>query len=1073
MMWMIDPTYLRTIVDGLSSGALQKDNSSALPQGLVGVYEEGIPPASQVNERKKFLEFFGVWALMKKEVSADFVVSLLDGWFEEEVIAFIGRYSKWFNSPASGVYTLYHERFRTFVLQKISGSQLRDINNRLIMACNDALTRRLNDEWERYALEYLSAHLLQPSLDTKERGSELKALAYNTNHWNRQIEISKGFDWSKKMLNEMMLWASKYDDDEVIECALNKVDLHHQEQNDAPRIVELVAQNDIETALHRIESFGGNDKEGLQRKFILYMLCLMELTLLGSKNQLWRKEAIEKLLKHLDDNLPIDHSVLNWNDFFPSYLIYLMVYEWSNWGVDIYTIYKYSENVNFEWLDNWDIILNEEEIEILILLDVHLQNKSLTFNLIKYLDKKKDNDYANDYSLYLTDENIKINLIIEDSKRLYLKGCIKEAKKQLNLVFLNQAQIIEVEDRINLLRLLSRENYNQGYELHSIEILQILYDIINIINDESKDYEISNLVDDYIFIDQIDKAILLIDKIEDPFYKIYAIISIIEKSKATKYSSYTSLNSELYNCLDKIEDDFKKGYAQSKVTQFIFKHAGFKEAFQYAVKINGGGGWFRDNALGELAIELIREGDVQTAIDIVNDNEIVFVKSSEVYMCAIKKYLKDGNSQMAVKLLNFVVDAENRNECFNEILQSYLINQNITLLVDFLSNMTNLSLSIDKYDKARFIREAIEYAIKKRIVDFDIVLASELFDNYDLFVFNMAQAKISIKENNTSDVDLYLNKAIENINAQESELVKDYLREQIIELYNKLNRINDSLELSKSIKEKTLSVKSIISSYQATYSYRNYYNKDYLYSELNDLRTQCLELIDPKDKVTSLLSLSNLAQKLEFEKMYKSIFKDLEIIVNREGDKFNKACMLSYVSTDLFRRGNLKESKSMIQEALSISELIQNVYDRNSAISNILLEILNQGDIQSFQNICTDMQLTDKFDFWRKSSGLIRSKMGVIMAFNLCKIFANSEFREPYIRGLIDDLTIEECNHDVIFSAIANSSQDSKALFKILQKHAIYLLFLAGHSGEKLDRFNRTLNIQWAIDIKNDLINEP
>jgi hypothetical protein len=875
------------------------------------------------------------------------------------------------------------------------------------------------------------------------------------------------------MLNEMMLWASKYDDDEVIECALNKVDLHHQEQNDAPRIVELVAQNDIETALQRIESFGVNDKEGLQRKFILYMLCLMELTLLGSKNQPWRKEAIEKLLKHLDDNLPIDHTVLNWNDFFPSYLIYLMVYEWSNWGVDIYTIYKYSDNVNFEWLDNWDIILNEEEIEILILLDVHLQNKSLTFNLIKYLDRKKDNDYANDYSLYLTDENIKINLIIEDSKRLYLKGCIKEAKKQLNLVFLNQAQIIEVEDRINLLRLLSRENYNQGYELHSIEILQILYDIINIINDESKDYEISNLVDDYIFIDQIDKAILLIDKIEDPFYKIYAIISIIEKSKATKYSSYNSLNTELYNCLDKIEDDFKKGYAQSKVTQFIFKRAGFKEAFQYAVKINGGGGWFRDNALGELAIELIREGDVQTAIDIVNDNEIVFVKSSEVYMFAIKKYLKDGNSQMAVKLLNFVVDAENRNECFNEILQSYLINQNITLLVDFLSNMTNLSLSIDKYDKARFIREAIEYAIKKRIVDFDIVLASEFFDNYDLFVFNMAQAKISIKENNTSDVDLYLNKAIENINAQESELVKDYLRVQLIELYNKLNRINDSLELSKSIKEKTLSVKSIISSYQATYSYRNYYNKDYLYSELNDLRTQCLELIDPKDKVTSLLSLSNLAQKLEFEKMYKSIFKDLEIIVNREGDKFNKACMLSYLSTDLFRRGNLKECKSMIQEALSISQLIQNVYDRNSAISNILLEILNQGDIQSFQNICTDMQLTDKFDFCRKSSGLIRSKMGVIMAFNLCKIFANSEFREPYIRCLIDDLTIEECNHDVIFSAIANSSQDSKALFKILQKHAIYLLFLAGHSGEKLDRFNRTLNIQWAIDIKNDLINEP
>ena len=76
------------------------------------------------------------------------------------------------------------------------------------------------------------------------------------------------------MLNDMMLWASKYSEDEVIECALNKVDLHHQEQNDAPRIVELIALNEIDTALQRLEAFCANDKEGLQRKFILYMLCL-------------------------------------------------------------------------------------------------------------------------------------------------------------------------------------------------------------------------------------------------------------------------------------------------------------------------------------------------------------------------------------------------------------------------------------------------------------------------------------------------------------------------------------------------------------------------------------------------------------------------------------------------------------------------------------------------------------------------------------------------------------------------------------------------------------------------------
>ena len=65
-----DPTYLRSIYDGLSAGSINKDNATALPIGLVGVYEEALPPASNVNERKKFMEFFAVWAILKKEVSA-------------------------------------------------------------------------------------------------------------------------------------------------------------------------------------------------------------------------------------------------------------------------------------------------------------------------------------------------------------------------------------------------------------------------------------------------------------------------------------------------------------------------------------------------------------------------------------------------------------------------------------------------------------------------------------------------------------------------------------------------------------------------------------------------------------------------------------------------------------------------------------------------------------------------------------------------------------------------------------------------------------------------------------------
>ena len=48
---------------------------------------------------------------------------------------------------------------------------------------------------------------------------------------------------------------------------------------------------------------------------------------------------------------------------------------------------------------------------------------------------------------------------------------------------------------------------------------------------------------------------------------------------------------------------------------------------------------------------------------------------------------------------------------------------------------------------------------------------------------------------------------------------------------------------------------------------------------------------------------------------------------------------------------------------------------------------------------------------------------------------------------------------------------DIESMEKILQNHALNELFFSDASNEKIERLNRTLNIQWAIDIKNQLPN--
>jgi hypothetical protein len=338
------------------SGDLHKDNASSLPLGLVGMYEEALPPASSVIERRKFLEFFAVWALLKKEVSVVFLMTLLEGWSEETIIYYINKYSKWFNSPQNGKYVLYHERLRAFILQKISKKQFYTCNETIIKVAHGALSRRSGDEWERYALEYLSNHMLIPSIEKGDAFS-LKSLSNDTTHWKRQIKISKGFEWSKRMLNDMMLWASKFDDDGVIECALNKVDLLHLEQNDALGILEFISQGEIEIALQRIDYFNTtNTSIGIQKKFILFYLILLDV-INNNQDEQSKKKNIDVILNKLDLSIPKDLKVFDFSNFFPIELMLLLTDSLIKLDVNIYRILQksseFQNEIEYYSLDNF------------------------------------------------------------------------------------------------------------------------------------------------------------------------------------------------------------------------------------------------------------------------------------------------------------------------------------------------------------------------------------------------------------------------------------------------------------------------------------------------------------------------------------------------------------------------------------------------------------------------------------------------------------------------------------------------------------------------------------------------
>ncbi len=186
----LEPSYLRYIYDGLEKGDLHPDNAASLPEGLIGLYEEAFDENKPAAERQKLLNTFVVWALLKKEVSAQFVAEIL-GVPPQEIIDFIANYSSWFTSPESGKYQLYHERLKVYLLQKVSEVSVNFILSNLIIC----LTKKNQSvEISNYAKEWKGFYFLlngdiTSGFDFLQEKLQENMNDQNQNWWENTFEL--------------------------------------------------------------------------------------------------------------------------------------------------------------------------------------------------------------------------------------------------------------------------------------------------------------------------------------------------------------------------------------------------------------------------------------------------------------------------------------------------------------------------------------------------------------------------------------------------------------------------------------------------------------------------------------------------------------------------------------------------------------------------------------------------------------------------------------------------------------------------------------------------------------------
>ena len=1146
-MHHLEPTYLRYIYDGLIKGSIHPENAAELPDGLIGLYEEAFDERTSVVERQKLLQRFAIWTLLKKEVSASFVAEVL-GDTEDEIQDFISKYSAWFNSPESGKYQLYHERLKVYLLQKLSEKEIHELHEKLISRLEKAIEEQQADEFEWYGLEFLAGHLGANAM-LNGNGCKLLALAYDQAHWQRQLKISKGFNWTKTGLKAVMAWASKYNEDEVIECGLQMVDLHHQEQNAAPQIVALVAEGDFDSALKRIEHFSGNDKEGLKRKFILYMLCLMELTLLESKDKPFRKEGIEKLLKHLDEQLPVDHSILTWNNFFPSYTVFLMFFEWAALGLDYLIVNKRTDdwngliksssnpyflfpikengpysNLQFEVLKECARSLCSEKLKSRYLAIISTELKKQ-----RQIEKAASTiQEALEYARDISDDLIKCIALANISTELIKQSQIEKARFLLSEAIENARGISNEFVQKEAIEHINNEKMYCCIELAKQEKVNEAIRFAQDISDDSiKSIAIANISTELTKLGKIKEAQIQIKlslkcarSLNFELSRATPLAKIsTELAKQGKIEEAASVMQEALNCYRNISFDdhffdLVKNIGLTDISTELAKQGKIEEAFNCTKDIND----YSDKSTAVLAIssEFAKQGKIEKALDctkhinvnsdkskaLMNISTMLFkngkLEDAALFMQEAFKYhqeinydyfksavlaniakdlAKQGATEEALEYLSGITYWREKREALNYISIQFATKGKYEEAVECALSMYNMfelsesgvkDVTTELYSQGRAeeVRSFISSTLK--------CLKSMPYSVSKVY----ALAAISIELAKHGEIEEALTCARGIINSQgeiEEELT---FARGIINSQKIMSLTAISTELFKKGK-----IKEAASVIEEAFTCARGISSD---THFNFDKSLCLSLISTElTKQCKIAEALKLVRRIKNGYIQDNSLKDISTeLANQE--KIKKAIelarrikneevkieALANISAELSKHGKVEEASSIIQEALDYAHDIGDETEKSSALKCIAIELIKKRNWSLAEKIgCEITKIIERQDCFKLFGKISSEKIDVFESLNGFKRLNTLEARFFYLKGWLENLKLNSANKEITINTILFIKEDMISIERLLILHTLNQFFFEKIPEEKIQRFNRTLNLQWAIDIKNQLPN--
>ncbi len=711
--------YLKLLCKEIQNERIIINNGHELPNHINDCYDRIFKKYRQFPERDILLNCIFIYAVAKDSLTKHHLELILGiGPGTSLSILSIIKEVLSVDENNQNAYFLFHESLRDYILNEFS-SNILDAHKQIVEFGNKWEEYKGKKE-QQYALKFQYHHLLVLGEKNKWYKQQLIKLAQNNDFHEAQKSELNLYDYTQYLLSAALrISCSEENIDMSIGFAIALISLRKEEENNFEEILGLLKSDKINQALSRVENINFNNKDNIKAQFIIYMNCLQQFTLGILKEHKKQKEICEELLNHLDKSLTKEHSVLNWDEFYPSKLVYLIARELSILNLDDGIIWKRTISWDSRFIKGLDDI-DEIGFEVLI-------------NAL-FLVEWEEKDYKEYRCKPLTAKELSI--------KLYSKGKIKEAINVLNraLNLINSRSdisfVINSYDRWGWFRI-GKSTFLQKIAEGFIEINQ-KNRAIEILQKACSEYqcerEIYGLIKCLINCGLIEEAINFSAKIKDEKYKIIAYMSLakcfLEKGNIQESEKQIANAYSVSNMIKKSSSEYewewwlKKDSALFTISEFLAEMGKFDDSIKNAEIIHDEND--KEKVYIHIAYMYANLNLLKDAMDTIMKIKYPYTKDRGLHEIA-NCLIRNKDYENAILVLDKITDELVKEISLNSRVVCYShLNKLENVLIIF-----NSARDLD--DNANIIRNSASIFIEQN----ELEKANKILDYYSSYILNI------------------------------------------------------------------------------------------------------------------------------------------------------------------------------------------------------------------------------------------------------------------------------------------------------------------------------------------------